>query len=69
MKESPCTFLEMPWEKQAGYLQHLPMKDLEVLWFVLQEHADALDRLKIAVYSILRDLYEARNAKITEVRP
>lgn len=60
MTESPCALLEKPWDKQADYLRHLSQKDLKVLWFFLQEHEEAFDRLKIAVFSILRDLYEAQ---------
>lgn len=52
--------LKMTWVQQAACLKDLPRKDLEILWFQIQRHGEALDKLKLAVFSILRDLYEAR---------
>jgi hypothetical protein len=60
MTEFPKVLLEMPWNEQADYLRHQSQKELEVLWFLLQEHEQVLDRFKIAVFSILRDLYEVQ---------
>jgi hypothetical protein len=53
-------FLELPWEAQADHLRTLPKKELEVLWFQLQVHAESFDRLNLAVFSILRDRYETQ---------
>lgn len=70
MTEFPITLLSKPWTQQADYLRHLPKKEMEVLWFLLQEHGEAFDRLKLAVFSILRDLYEeAQRAARTGARP
>lgn len=66
MTETPSTLLEKPWDKQANYLRKLPRKELEVLWFLLHEHEEAFDRLKLAVFSILRDLYEAKDTRCAE---
>lgn len=69
MTEFPSALLEKPWAKQTEYLRHLPRKDLEVLWFLLQEHEAAFDRLKIAAFSLLRDRYEAQEAQTTKAQP
>ena len=69
MTELPSSLLEKPWDKQTDYLRHLLLKDLEVLWFLLQEHEEAFDRLKIAVFSILRDRYEAQGPQGNLTRP
>jgi hypothetical protein len=68
MTETPNALLEKSWDKQADILRHLSQKELEVLWFMLQEYEEALDRLKIAVFSILRDLYEAQGKRLEEAR-
>lgn len=66
MIETPSTLLEKSWDSQANYLRKLPRKELEVLWFLMQEHGEAFDRLRVAVYSILRDLYEAKETRCAE---
>lgn len=53
--------LELPWEQQAAYLQGLSRRELEILWFQMQTHRERVDLLYLAVYSILRDLYEAES--------
>jgi hypothetical protein len=68
MTKPLCKFLELTWESQADHLRTLPKRDLEVLWFQLQGHAESLDRLNLAVYSILRDLYEAQGQEMTAVK-
>jgi hypothetical protein len=60
MTKMLVTILEMPWEAQAEHLRVLSKKELEVLWFQLQGHAESFDRLNLAVYSILRDRYESQ---------
>jgi hypothetical protein len=69
MTELPCVLLEKPWDKQADYLRHLAQKDLEVLWYLLQEQGEAFDRLNKAVFAILRDSYETQGTQGTEARP
>ena len=58
MTKPLVNILEMPWETQAEQLRMLSKKELEILWFQLQGHAESFDRLNLAVYSILRDRYE-----------
>lgn len=58
--ETPNALLEKSWVKQVDALRRLSRKEMEVLWFLLQEHEEAFERLKIAVFSILRDWYEAQ---------
>jgi hypothetical protein len=65
MTEFPIALLGKPWDQQVDYLRNLSQKEMEVLWFLLQEHGESFDRLKIATFSILRDLYESQR----EVRP
>lgn len=60
MNLTPRDLLDLPWERQADHLRTLSKKDLEILWFELQGHLENFDRLNIAVYSILRDLYESQ---------
>ena len=50
--------LRLPWKLQADHLRSLAKKDLEILWFQVQLHEETLNQLKLAVFSILRDLYE-----------
>ena len=69
MTEFPSVLLEMPWNKQADYLMHQSQKELEILWFLLQEHEEAFERFKIALFSILRDLYEAQGKPSPQARP
>ena len=67
MTEPPSTLLEKSWGKQANYLRKLPRKELEVLWLLMQEYGEAFDRLRLAVLSILRNLYEAQETRCAEV--
>lgn len=61
MKTMPVAeILKMPWARQADHLRGLSRKELEVLWFQVQRHGESFDKLKLAVFSILRDLYEAK---------
>jgi hypothetical protein len=60
MTKTLVAVLEMPWDNQAEHLRMLSKKELEVLWFQLQGHAESFDRLNLAVYSILRDRYESQ---------
>ena len=55
---SVSEILNLSWVQQADYLRTLSGKDLEILWFQIQRHGEALDKLKLAVFSILRDVYE-----------
>lgn len=68
MTEFPSVLLEMPWNEQADYLRHQSQKELEVLWFLLEEHKEVFDRFRIAVFSILRDLYEAQGKPCPQAR-
>jgi hypothetical protein len=52
--------LKMTWAQQAAHLRGLSRKDLEVLWFEIQRHEEVFDRMKLAVFSILRDHYESQ---------
>lgn len=67
MTETPSTLLEKSWCEQANYLRRLPRKELEILWLLMQEHGEAFDRLRLAVFSILRDLGEAQETRCAEV--
>jgi hypothetical protein len=67
MTEFPITLLSKPWPQQLDHLRQLPQKEMELLWFFLQEHEELFDRLKIAVFSILQDLYEAQREARTGV--
>jgi hypothetical protein len=69
MTKTPNALLDLSWDKQVDILRHLSRKDLEVLYFLLQEHGEAFERLKIAVFSILRDLYEAQREARAGARP
>lgn len=55
MIEDPSSILKKSWGKQASYLRKLTRKELEVLWRLVQEHEESFDRLRLAVFSILRE--------------
>ncbi len=69
MTKTMLEVLEMAWEQQADHLRALSRKELEVLWFQLQSHGGSIGLLNMAVYSILRDLYESEGRKtaVTDV--
>lgn len=50
--------LKFSWEQQADFLRFQTKKDLEILWFQIQRHSECVDQLNIAIFSILRDMYE-----------
>jgi hypothetical protein len=50
--------LNLSWAQQANYLQGQSKKDLEILWFQIQRYSEGVNQLRLAVFSILRDLYE-----------
>ena len=59
MAKTPPDLLQLPQKKQAEYLRSLSRRDLEILWFQMQTYREGFDWLNLAVYSILRDLYES----------
>ena len=59
MAKTPPDLLRLPRKKQAEYLQRLTRRDLEILLFEMQSYRETFDWLNLAVYSILRDLYES----------
>ena len=63
MAKAPLEILQLSWQKQAAYLKGLSRRDLELFWFEMQEEREGFDRLYLAVFSILRDLYEAECKK------
>ena len=58
MNRSVSDILKLPWSEQADHLRNLSRKDLEIFWFRVQQYGEAFEKLKLAVFSILRDLYE-----------
>ncbi len=63
---SVSEILNLSWVQQADHLRTLSGKDLEILWFQIQRQGEALDKLKLAVFSILRDLYESQRVNEPE---
>lgn len=59
MRKTLCKILAKNWQGQAEYLQGLTCKELEILWHDVQENRVSFDRFYLAVYSVLRDRYEA----------
>jgi hypothetical protein len=53
--------LGMNWQGQAEFLRGMSRKELDLLWFDLQEFRDRFDNLYLAVFSVLRDRYESEN--------
>ena len=63
MRKTLCKILAKSWQGQAAYLQGLSRMELEVLWHEVQADREGFERFRLAVYSILRDLYESENRR------
>ena len=61
MNRSVSDILKLPWLEQADHLQSLTRKDLEIFWFQVQQYGEAFEKLKLAVFSVLRDLYASES--------
>ena len=61
MSRSVSDILKLPWLEQADHLRNLSRKDLEIFWFQVQQYGDVFEKLKLAVFSTLRDLYASES--------
>jgi hypothetical protein len=62
MKRSIPDIMKLSWPEQADHIRSLSKKELEAHWYQVQRFGESFDKYKLAVFSVLRDLYEKQDA-------